>query len=354
MKTQIHFITPDGSDREILNKDIKYAEWPYLRNGGCGDAKFICSMPLTDSSLVHTAAKKSMLDVLVKNEGAGAYDTRYSGFITGLERIDDREKQIVKITASGFAEQLKRFIITAEPAYPNTVGGLMQGLLDTYVCPETLITYDEGGIGGSFAVNGLKLAGYSVAEAMRLLSMIQGGGEYGVNANKQFYHKAVSATVGQVDIGPKDISCIDHGKIMDPLCNKVRLYGGITDSGEQYSRVVDNAPAQDTCGIREVKLLIPAIVTDGVADQFAANYLAIMKDPLVMVGYKRKTSEFDWIEEATPIPKVRTHFKGISANVGVDLPLNAVVYVLDGNKKEMRMEIGNLLDNMKDWTHHVT
>lgn len=355
MRFQVVATAPDGNTVEILNPDLKHAAWTYARNGGCGAAIFSCARELHGSEFFNTAPLKTDFAVKVRNPANGTYSTRYSGFLTGHAKVTNKGRQTVGVKCYGYIKQLERFVITAEPTYGVTVAAIMKELLNTYITPNTTITYDAMyGVEGSFVIAGLKLTGMTVAEAIQLLAMIQGNTEYGVGADKKFYHKTESAVVGHVDIKSKDCDYIAQDRITDPLSNRIRLQGGITDAGVGYTRTYNDAGLQGTDGIRETEMYLPAVITDAVADRLAANYTTIMGNTIRMIGYERIVDWFDWIEQTVPIPLVRTHFKGITKDfTPYDLPVNEVQYIMDGKRKKMRMELGRLFYNQRGWQEFV-
>jgi hypothetical protein len=282
---------------EILDNEIQGLSWEYNRIGGCGTFSFSLPRRYYDEKYI---SGDFNVRILVRNDATKEYDLWYQGIVE--EKIPNvRADETIQVSGHGYQAQLSRIYMDEE--YTSTeVSVIVKDILDTYIVPNTDITYDAGDIVATgFTPDTFKFK-TSAMEALQTLADTVGSREWGVDKDRKFFFKARSSSVGyRFSLGNK-VSGFSSDDSFRDIVNRVIVQGGdIGDPPVPYTKTYDHALSQLKYGIRTDVIQNSSITTDEVSSQFADSILAefsdvVRKGSCELVDYETR------VETTIPIP----------------------------------------------------
>jgi len=274
-KWKVELLDNNDNFLEILSMDIEELSFSFQRIGGCATASFSLPRSFEEYGAISGNFK---VNIKYRNPVTNDYDLWWSGYIDERTPILSPERESINILVQGYSGQLSRILV--DKTYTTTeVSLIIKDILDTYIVPNTDITYDVGDlVSTGFTIDTITFDG-TCLDAIRTLAEIVGTREWGVGADTKFYFKARSSTVSHFyPIGGK-ISYFDTIDDFREIINSVKLVGGDV-AGSNFERTGTDAASILKYGKRETIINNSAITTNDVADEFINAILTEKKDVL--------------------------------------------------------------------------
>lgn len=281
-----------GLRREI--QDIaSNIQWNFNRLGGCGSFSF--NIP---EQFCREFALGPFFNVIIqrRHPSTGTWTTWYQGRIENKVHNVKGQTETIRIQGTGYQSQLKDIYV--DTSYTSkTIEYIVEDIIDTYITPNTDIT--KGTIAATgFTADSLDF-NTSALNALQTCAEIVGTREWGVNAARQFNFIARSSTVGfRFPLSGKVINFSNDDSSKD-IATRIVVIGGDV-SGTTFSRVVDDTAGQVKFGRIDKVITNSAIITNDVADQFAAAAFAEISNTVRKARLDLLDEQH--IETASPIP----------------------------------------------------
>jgi len=342
---------------EYLEKEAMGVSWEYARIGGCGSFSFDLPRELCNEKYI---SGDFNVKIKRRNPATGAYDLWYQGIVERKEPSLRGARETVQVTGHGYFAQLGRIRLTE--TYSSTeISVIVKDILDTYVTPNTDITYDAGDIEAtSFTPDTLEFKNVTALEALQTCAETAGGVEYGVDRNRKFIFKARSTTVNfLLPASGGKLRDYSYEDDFSAIVNQVFIQGGdVSGSPFTYSVPGDGSSTLATVsqlkyGRRDRVIQNSAIVTNAVAQQFADTIFAEFSD-VVRRGRGRLVDYEDLIEDTTPLglfqAKVRgttygeKHYGTFLYSGPISFQIDRITYSIN---KDSDLEIGLTLGELR-------
>ena len=245
----------------------------YNRIGGCGGFSFEVPVRFCEETFL---GGNFNIKIYRKDPSDNEFDLWYQG------RIEDKSHKVrgvdekILVRGNGYQSQLKDiYVNTTFTSKEASV--IVTTILDNDIVPNTDISYAGGDISStSFTFDSLE-ANKDALDAMRTISEVVGTREWGVDKDRKFFFKARSSSIGfRFQLDDKVLRW-DNDTSSKEIVNRVIIIGGDV-SGSPFTRVVNDLDSQRKWGRRDKVIQNSSIVTNGVADQFAAAIIADSND----------------------------------------------------------------------------
>lgn len=327
--------------------------WDYNRIGGCGSFSFEVPIRFCEETFLGGSFN---VKIYLMNYSTGDYELRYQGRIENKSHNVRGIKETITVSGSGYQSQLKDIIVNQDYT-SSEVSAIVEDILDNDIVPNTNITYDGGDVvATSFTPDSIEFKDKDGLDCMQTLAEVVGSREWGVDANRKFYFKARSSTVGfRFPLDGKITSFSNDTSSID-IINRVIIAGGDV-SGTPYREVINNLPSQRKWGRRDKVVSNSSIVTTQVANQFAT---ATFTDNADIVRSARLEMVDNLVMESTiPIPLVQVIAKSITWGVKkygtflysgrVSYQVNRIGYKIDSvGNLVLSVQLGRLRPNVAE------
>jgi hypothetical protein len=301
MKVRLELRNKDFELLEILDNEFSGLTWEYNRVGGCGSMQF--SLP-REYCNERSISGDFNVRLYVRNESTLVYDLWYQGIVENKSPSVGSDKETVSVQVQGYQAQLYRIQLSAVTYSSLDVADIVEDLLDTYIVPNTDITYDIADIETTgFVVDNIKFDTDCLG-AIQTLADIVGAREWGVDKDRKFFFKERSSTVAySLPLGGKIVSFTSDESFRD-IVNRVIIQGGdvadVPFVPDYTTAPYNNLQSQLKYGRHDQVYQNSSVVTDQVAEQFAAAILAENSD--VIRRAKCDLADYEVrIEESIPI-----------------------------------------------------
>lgn len=250
----------------LLQNIAKSVSWSYNRLGGCGTAKILIETDI--DNIVDKLQPEYEILIYLKSDASEPYVLFYRGVLEKYKYDNTKTVQKVSLECSGYSSKLKRFKIV--DTYTNQeVSEIVKDILDTYIIPNTIITYDDVDIETTvFAVDQIDFD-TRTDDALKTLAQTAGNFEWGVDRNLKFFFKEKSSTITHKATYKKDTSAYSPLVDYSGIINRLYITGG---SG--FSDIANNTESQGLYGLREDTISNSSIVTSSVAQAYGSAILA--------------------------------------------------------------------------------
>lgn len=251
---------------EYLEREALGLSWEFSRIGGCGSFSFDLPRELCNERFI---SGDFNIRISRRNPDTMAYDLWFQGLVERKEPSIRGNREVVSVTGHGYFVQLGRIRLTE--TYTSTeISVIVKDILDTYVTPNTDITYDAGDVQAtSFTPDTLEFKNVTALEAIQTCAETAGGIEYGVDRNRKFYFKARSTAVNfRFPASGGELIEYSYEDDFSAIVNQVFIQGGDV-SGSPFTFSDSDPISQLKYGRRDRVIQNSAIVTNAVAQQFA-------------------------------------------------------------------------------------
>lgn len=248
--------------------------WSYNRIGGCGSFSFDVPIRFCEETFL---GGNFNVKIYIKNYTTGVYDLWYQG------RIEDKGHNVrgvdekISVRGNGYQSQLKDIYVDRDYS-SDEASVIITDILDNDIVPNTDISYTYSGNieATSFTFDTLEV-NKDAQDAISTIADVVGSREWGVDANRNFYFRQRSSSVGfRFPIDDKVLQWNNDTSSVD-ISNRVIIIGGDV-SGSPFTRVVNDTVSQHKWGRRDKVVQNSSIVTNDVADQFALSIFADSND----------------------------------------------------------------------------
>lgn len=282
---------------EILDREYTDLGWSFSRVGGCGECSFRLPRKLFEEK---NLSGDYNLRIYYRDPTTNSYGLRYQGLVETKDPSIKGNSEVIGINGHGYYVQLGRIYLDDVTFTSTEVSVIIKSLLDTYITPNTDITYDAPDIEATgFTVDEIKF-NETVESAIEKLAKIVGSREYGVDQDRKFYFKARSEVVGwRFPLGNK-ITNYQEQQDFSQIINRL-IVQGAESGGTSYKSVYNDLVSQLKYGIRSAVEQNGSVTTDAVASQFATSVFVEFND----VVRKASCEMVDFhgqIESTNPIP----------------------------------------------------
>lgn len=345
---------------EVLDNEYIDLNWSYARIGGCGDFNFELPRKLFEEKAV---SGEYNIQIKYRNPDTSNYDLWYQGVIQNKIPNVNGNSENISISGFGYSTQLSRIYVSAN--YTSTeVSVIVKSILDTYITPNTDITYDAGDIEATtFTVDDIDFEDDAMSAIQKLADLV-GIREWGVDKDRKFFFKARSAEVGRIFYLGKEIARFNENQDFDAIVNRVYIQGK-EDAGTPYfSAAYSDAASIAKYGLREKVITNSSISTNEVAEQFAnatleefadvqrkANFSVIgleaqieATNPIDLVNVIKKQDRYGQKEYGTGLYSGR-----------VNRVLNRINYsVTNNNSLEISVDAGSIRPKISEELSRLT
>ena len=327
--------------------------WSYNRIGGCGAFSFDVPIRFCEETFL---GGNFNVKIYIKNYTTGDHDLWYQG------RIEDKGHNVkgvnekITIRGNGYQSQLKDIYVDSDYS-SDEASVIITDILDNDVVPNTDISYTYSGNieATSFTFDTLEV-NKDAQDAISTIADVVGSREWGVNAERKFYFRQRSSTVGFRF--PLDDSVLqwDNDTSSSEIVNRVIIIGGDV-GGSTFTRTVNDTISQLKWKRRDKVVQNSSIVTNDVADQFASAIFADSNDITRRARLSLLLSQ--QIEATVSIPLVQVVSKSItwgSKKWGeflysgrISYQVNRIGYKIDkSGNMTVSLELGRLRPNIAE------
>jgi len=287
---------------EILDQEYLDLNWSYSRIGGCGDFSFKLPRKLFEEKSI-----RGDFNIRIYNRNAtkkpAAYDLWYQGLVEDKTPMIQGNTEEIQISGHGYSTQLSRLYIQNKTYTSQEVSVIVTDILDTFITPDTDITFDAGDIEvTTVTLNSIKF-NETVKSAISKLADIVGTREWGVDKDRKFFFKARSTTVGTIiPLGSK-LTNFSEKQDFSEITNHVLIQGAQVGGTYHTFGPYEELSSQAKFGKRQTIIQNGSITTDAVASQFATSIIDEFSD----VGRKATVELVEYeiqIEATNPVDLV--------------------------------------------------
>lgn len=345
---------------EVLDEQFIDLSWEYTRIGGCGPIQFDLPREYCNEKGI---GGDFNLKVYIRNPLTKTYDLWYQGLIEDKAPNLRGENESVSIQGQGYQKQLSRIQLTNVNYASQEVSVIVKNILDNYVVPNTDVTYSLGDLETTgFTIDSIDFNTDALA-AIQTLADIVGTREWGVNAERKFFFKARSETVGfRFPIGGK-ITAFSGDDSFRDVVNRVIIQGGDV-GGVPFRPSPTSSPYNDLSsqlkfGRRDEVYQNSSIITNEVAEKFARSILAeksgvIRRARCELVNYETR------LESSLPISLFQVIARSVlygEKTYGtflysdrVSYQINRIQYKVDnaGANLKIQLELGQARPNISE------
>jgi len=318
--------TPGGglvyTDRKIMNLAEQRLEWWYHKNGGCAGFRLLTHELLDDEFFDDTLDESWEIHVRIKLGGEDTYTTWYRGVIRSIKHQEQGVDEYADIHGYGYVEMLNNIQVQRIYRAGLTVKQVVDDIIAQDVRPYTRIVRpndldptngDSGVVASNYILKSDVHFECSALRAIKFLAEIQGNREYGVDAQRRFYFRLNSSTVGANFFLAKDVVDRVAGGKSFGQTNSLKV-AGKSFGARDFLKIREDVTDVTSFGRRETPVEVPWVTGDGDASAWADNIIAVnkTKQDWAVITKKTVTSR---LENSHPLPRVTVYGGDVSNDV---------------------------------------
>lgn len=340
---------------EEVQDKASNVKWEYGRIGGCGSFSF--DLPIKYCRQIQIGLNFNV-KIYRRNPSTKAYDLWYQGRIENTTHNIRGEDEVLNVQGMGYQSALKDIYVDRD--YTSTESSaIVTNILNNDVTPNTDITYVGGDITATtFTPNNLKF-NTDALNSFQQISEIVGSREWGVDANRKFFFKQRSSTVGHIYYLGDKITNFSLDITSNDIVNRIIVIGAET-GGTPFTATYDSVGSQLKWKRRDRVIKNSSITTSAVASQLATAQFAELND--VVRRARLDLLKDVQIESTVPIPLFRVIPQQITYNQykygtflysgNIDMQVNRIVYTIDNTGNLfVSLQLGQL---RPDITENIT
>lgn len=256
--------------KEILDNEYLDLRWSYARVGGCGEFSFMLPRRRFQERAL---TGESNVRIYYRNPDTNTHDLWYQGLIENKVPTVFGNSETIPISGHGYQAQLSRVYLDDVSFTSTEASVIITSLLDTYIVPNTDITYDPGDIEvTSFTPDSITF-NESVLDAIQKLSEIVGSREWGVDKDRKFYFKGKSSTTSFRFVNGMNITNFLDNQDFTQIVNQVFIQGAQVGGTYFKFGAYDDVSSQAKYNLRTRFIQNSSITTESVAAQFSSSVL---------------------------------------------------------------------------------
>ena len=238
------------TDKRILSKDYQRIEWDYYRVGGGGAFRLLLRSDFPELSdavengwEVHVRIRQQKnTNKVAFTDGISVtpvtlsdtdYITWYRGVIRSATYDQSGSERIVDVRGWGYIEQLNKIFV--QKKYPKllTVREIVEDILVHYITPYSRVirqpsSFDPTNFGldqSIYQTQGELHFETTAFRALKTLAELQGNIEFGVDAERRFYWKQTTTTIGHNFFLDRDGVHSRSGGRTNQMVNQIKVEG---------------------------------------------------------------------------------------------------------------------------------
>ena len=233
--------------KEIFDKEYYDLNWSYSRIGGCGDFSF--SIP---RKRFEERAIKGEYNIRIyyRDPETDTWGLRYQGLINNKIPVIRGHSENIQISGHGYINQLSRVYLNNISYSSQEASVIVKNILDNYVTTATNVSYSAPDlVATSFTFDSLVFNDNALT-AMQKISDTVGEREWGVDANRNFYFKERSSTIGFRYFLGKQIMNFEDNQDFSEIVNRVFVQGAQVGGTYHFFGPYDEVPSQTKYNVR--------------------------------------------------------------------------------------------------------
>jgi len=287
---------------EVLDDEFIGLDWEFNRIGGCGSFGFDLPRPYCNEKFI---SGDFNVRIYGRNPSTNDFDLWYQGIVESKAPNVRGIEEVISVQGHGYQAQLSR-IQLRNVSFTNTeISVIVKSILDNHVVPNTDIIYSASDIQATgFTPDSIEF-NTDALTAIQTLADIAGPVEWGVDENRSVYFLQESTTPGvYFPMGDKLLSFTSDDSFKD-IVNRVIVQGGdiagVPFRPDPTASAYNDASSQSKYGRRDFIYQNSSIVTDAVAQRFAASVLSERRTVVRRARCELANHDVQ-IESTLPIP----------------------------------------------------
>lgn len=244
----------------IITKYSKDLSWEYAREGGYGRGSILLAMDY--DALQNLIGPDYDVQIFVETNGL-----IFRGYVDGDTPTVNLPDGI-KVSLYGYMGQLQR-VRVLETYTGQEVSVIVEDILDTYIVPNTKITYDAADIETTPYTPDSLVFDCMADEAIKTLAALAGNYEWGVDRNRKFFFKVKTNEVKHYLKYKIDVQKYEAYNDYSKIINRLYIKGG-----SSFTATVSNSESIASYGLREKIVSNSSITTSAVAQRYGSMVLA--------------------------------------------------------------------------------
>ena len=287
---------------ELLDNEFMNLSWEWSRIGGCGSFSFDLPREYCNEKFI---SGDFNVRIYARNDTTKAYDLKFQGLVENKAPNVRGIEEVISVQGHGYQVQLARIQLRGVTFTGQEASVIIKSLLDTYIVPNTDIIYSVGDLTAtSFTFDSITFD-TDVLSAIQTIADTVGTREWGVDTARSFFFKTRSSTTGLYFALGDKISSFTSDDSFKDIVNRVIVQGGdiagVPFTPSPTTSYYNDTSSQTKYGRHDQIYQNSAIVTDSVAQQFAASILAEKADVIRRARCELVNYE-TFIEATIPIP----------------------------------------------------
>lgn len=306
------------TDYQMLHYNEQRTEWWYHKNGGCGAFR-ILTHELFPDIMQDVLGESWEIHIRIKVGGQTHYSTWYRGVIRAIRSEEQGAEQFTDVRGYGYVEMLDNVQVQRKYPAGMTVKQIVDDIMVRDIVPNTRIVRpididptngDYGTDASSYTTKSELHFECSALKAIKFLAELQGSREFGVDADRKFYFRAVSSTVSKSFFEGNDILERVAGGKTFVQANELKVAGKAFGS-TNFLQIRPDVTDISNNGLYESPVETPWITGDADASQWADNIIAKSKG-------NQAWSIFEWkfvderLDASHPIGMLRVYGGDVS------------------------------------------
>jgi hypothetical protein len=265
--------------KDILDDEYTDLSWSYSRIGGCGGFSFLLPRKRFEERAI---TGESNVRIYYRNPETNIYDLWYQGLINNKTPTVSGNSEVISVSGHGYQAQLgnKRIYLNNVTYTSQEISVIVKDILDTYVTPNTDISYNVGDIEvTSITPSSITFNDFAL-NAFEKLADLVGTREWGVDKDRNFYFKSRSSTIGENFrfINGKTMTDFEEIQDFSRIVNQVYVQGAQTGGTYHLFGPFDDVGSQSKYNLRTDFISNSSITSADVGSQFGTAYLAEHKE----------------------------------------------------------------------------
>lgn len=270
-RIRIEMRDKDFNVKEILDKEYYDLRWSYARIGGCGDFSFSIPRKRFEERAIRG---ENNIRVYYRDPETDTWGLRYQGLINNKIPVIRGNSENMQISGHGYINQLSRVYLNNVSYTSQEASVIVKNILDNYVTTDTNVSYSASDLEAtSFTFDSLAFNDNSLT-AMQKIADTVGEREWGVDANRKFYFKARSETIGFRYFLGKQIRNFEDNQDFSEIINRVFVQGAQVGGTYHFFGPYNDVPSQTKYNIRTRVVQNSSVTTSTVGSQIGTSVLS--------------------------------------------------------------------------------
>lgn len=270
MRFRIELRDQNFNMKETLDGEAVDLNWAYSATGGCGAFSFMLPRNRFGERAL---TGESNVRIYYRDKDEQSHTLWFQGLIENKQPSFEGNSERIPVSGHGYIIQLSRIYLKNITFSSQEASAIITSLLDTYITPNTDVTYDAGDIEvTSFIFDSIQFND-TVLDAIEKIARTVGAVEWGVDRNRKFFFKARSTDIGFRFVGGKNLTNFVDNQDFSQIVNQVYVQGAQVGGTYHQFGPYEDASSKIKYNLREAIIQNSSIKTEAVASQFGTAYL---------------------------------------------------------------------------------